>query len=184
MSRGRGRPPKNSIDLIIDRSLKEENDESGEPNKPKRKYTKRKITQCNTTEDGTIIKTEAKKRGRKRGRRTKEQDATFKPEEILDYIHRNYPLIGIDRIRDKVIDGLKVMRAFSDSPYLLYKFTYDNTIYYYDDNGAILNADGKLIGYFVKQSDGMNKMCMFTLKNKDTRNFQQVIDSIENTHIK
>jgi len=179
MSRGRGRPPKNSIDL--DQSIKEENNESDDPNKPKRKYTKRKLTQCNTTEDGTIIKTEAKKRGRKRGRRTKEQDATFKPEEILDYIHRNYPLMGIDRIRDKVIDGLKVMREFSNSPYILYKFTYDDTIHYYDDNGAILSADGKLVGYFVRQPDGMNKMCMFTRKNKDARSFQQVIDSIENT---
>jgi hypothetical protein len=153
--------------------------EGDQPVRQKRKYTRRKPISYNKTDDDTIIKPEAKKRGRKRGRKKKEEYLLFKPEEVIDFVHRNFPLMGIDRIRDKVIDGLKIMREFGDSPYLLYKFTYDDTIYYYDNEGAILNTDGKLVGYFVKQKDGNNKMYMFKRKNKDIRTFQEVIDSIE-----
>jgi len=188
--RGRGRPPKNAGPNYVKITTKsppiskqqEDTNVSGENNEPvrqKRKYTRRKPISYNKTDDDIIIKPEAKKRGRKRGRRKKESDILFTPQEVIDYIDRNYPLMGIDRIREKVIEGLKTMREFGDSPYLLYKFTYDDTVYYYDDKGAILNTDGQLVGYFILQTDGNNKMYMFKRKNKDTRTFQEVIDSIE-----
>ena len=202
IARGRGRPPKNHNSdpkyvkistkshaipkkkgvNVFDLETKGYHDNKAaqsEPVRQKRKYTRRKPIEYNKADDDTIIKPEAKKRGRKRGRKKKETELLFKPEEVIDYVHRNFPLMGIDRIRDKVIDGLKVMREFGDSPYLLYKFTYSDTIYYYDNEGAILNTDGKLVGYFVKQQDGNNKMYMFKRKNKDVRSFQEVIDSIE-----
>lgn len=148
--------------------------------KQKRKYTRRKPVVYNKLDDNTIIKPETKKRGRKRGRKSKDQEVVFKPHEILDYIHRNYPLMGINRIREKVIDGLKLMRDLEEGAYILTKFTYDGSSYYFDDNNAILNTDGKLIGLFISQTDGNNKMYLFNRKDKDIRTFKEVIDDIEN----
>jgi hypothetical protein len=145
----------------------------------KRKYTRRTPAPHIVAEDNTVIKPESKKRGRKRGRKKQEHDMLFKPEEILDYIQRNYPHVNIEKIRYKIIDGLKLMREFGERPYLLYKFEYDHTTYYYDDRGSILNTDGQLVGLFVKQSNDINKMFMFESKNKDRRTFQEVIDQIE-----
>lgn len=182
VKRGRGRPRKNKSPEYVKISTKS----SSKPKKkvkdgeikPKRKYTRRKPVPPNKADDNTIIKPEQKKRGRKRGHK-QDTSSLFTAEEVIDYIHRNFPLMRIDRIRDKTIQGLKTMREFNDCPYLLYKFTHDNTIYYYDDKGAILNTDGKLSGLFVLQKDNTNKMYLFKRKNKDTRTFQEVINSIE-----
>lgn len=181
----RGRPPKNKplekndSKKNVKLPVKSDANASNQPVRQKRKYTRRKPVPQNIGEDNTLIKTEAKKRGRKRGRKKKDTDLLFKPEEMLDYIQRNYPQINIDTIRDKIIDGLKTMREFGERPYLLYKFTYNDNAYYYDDHGAILNTDGKLIGYFIPQPDGNNKMYMFH-RNKGRKTFQEIIDSIEN----
>ena len=144
----------------------------------RRKYVRKKIAK-NIADDDTVIKPDAKKRGRKRGRKKKDQDLTFKAEDVLDFMIRNYPQMGIERIRENVIEGLRTMNELGDSPYRLYRFTYNDNTCYYDDKGAILNADGKIIGYFVKQYDGTNKMYLFEHKNKDTRSFAEVIESIE-----
>jgi hypothetical protein len=185
----RGRPPKNKT---LDKNAKvvkittkgalnpSQLDENGEPVvRQKRKYTRRATPVVNTGEDGTIINPEAKKRGRKRGRKKKNQDMLFKPEEVVDFIHRNYPLMGIDKIRDKIIEGMKIMKEFGENPYLLYKFTYNGQTYYNDDRGAILNADGRIVGYFVTQDDGTNKMYMIDREGKDTRTYDEVIKDIE-----
>lgn len=145
----------------------------------KRKYTKRKKVEQNIADDDTVIKPEAKKRGRKRGRKKKDQEITFKSEEVIDFMIRNYPRMGIERIRDKVIEGLKIMKELGDNPYLLYKFTYDDLVYYSDDKHAIFNTDGKIVGYFIRQEDGSNKMYQIQHKNKDTRSFEEVIQEIE-----
>ena len=170
--------PKGSENSILKQEL-DPDDEITEAPRQKRKYTKRRKMEQNIADDETVIRHEAKKRGRKRGRKKKDQDQAFKPEDVLDYMVRNYPHMGIDRIRDKVIDGLKVMKELGDNPYLLYKFSHDGNTYYYDDKNAILNTDGSIVGYFVKQEDGTNKMFSILQKNKDTRTFDQVIDSIE-----
>lgn len=177
--------PKGSGKSILNLELDEDelnydlNNVITEAPRQKRKYTKRKKVEQNIADDDTVIKPEAKKRGRKRGRKKKDQELTFKSEEVLDYMIRNYPHMGIERIRDKVIDGLKIMKELGDNPYLLYKFSHDDNTYYYDDKNAILNTDGKIVGYFIKQEDGSNKMFSITQKNKDIRTFDQVIDSIE-----
>lgn len=171
--RPRGRPRKDAINEQYKKITTQSTD------KPKRKYTRRKPIEYNVDEDGEVIKTEGKKRGQKRGRKKKGLNMLFKPEEVLDYIDRNFPLIKIDRIREKVIDGMKAMREFGEFPYILYKFTHESAIHYYDDKGAVLNADGRLVGYFIKQPDGHNKLYMFEQKNKDNRSYQDVINQIE-----
>lgn len=182
--------PKGSKKSLLNRELDEEEQQEDADNnaettnlaeapRQKRKYTKRKKVEQNVAEDDTVIKPEAKKRGRKRGRKKKDQELTFKSEEVLDYMIRNYPHMGIERIREKVNDGLKVMKELGDNPYLLYKFPHDGNTYYYDDKNAILNTDGKIVGYFIKQENGTNKMFSIQQKNKDTRTFAEVIESIE-----
>jgi hypothetical protein len=147
--------------------------------KQKRKYTRKQIVRENVGEDGSKIIPESKRRGRKRGRKKGTVEFVFKPEEVLDYVQRTYPLLGIDKIHDKIINGLKVMKEFGNIPYLLYKFRYDDIVYYYDEKGSILNTDGKFVGVFVKQTNGHDKMYMFEQKHMDTQSFQKVIDSIE-----
>lgn len=161
---------------------KSDDTESGQI-KQKRKYTRKKIVEENTADDGTIIKPDAKKRGRKRGRK-KESEILMRPCEVVDYIVRNFPHKGVENIRDKVIDGIKMMKMIGDNPYLLYKFTHCNNTYYYDDTNTIMNSDGRVVGFFIKQNDGKNKMFMIERKNKDTRTFREVIDEIEGRIIK
>jgi len=173
----RGRPRKNKkIDTML---LNLDQNEVSDPPRQKRKYVRKKKPEQNKADDGTIIKPEAKKRGRKRGRKKKEQELLLKPDEILEYMIRNFPYMGIEKIKDKVINGLKVMKDIGDNPYLLYKFTHDDKIYYYDDMNTILNTDGQIVGFFIKQNDGINKMFMIDKKNRDIRSFQEVIDEIE-----
>ncbi|VBB17974.1 hypothetical protein YASMINEVIRUS_437 [Yasminevirus sp. GU-2018] len=193
----RGRPPKNKPpveevddDAVNEKNFKKISTKGGapplvdskneeEPVRQKRKYTRRKPVEQNKADDGTVIKPEAKKRGRKRGRKKKDQDMLFKPEEVIDYVHRNFPLMGIDRIREKVMEGLKKMREFGDNPYLLYKFTYNANTYYYDDKGAILNEDGQMVGVFIKQDDGFNKMYMFARKKDNTLTHSEVLEALK-----
>jgi hypothetical protein len=145
----------------------------------KRKYTRRKKPSQNVADDDTIIKLDAKKRGRKRGRKKRNHELVFKPHEVIDYMIRNFPHMQIEKIREKVINGLMMMRDIGDNPYLLCKFSHDGKVYYYDDKNTILNPDGQVVGYFIQQPDGSNKMYMINLKNKDDRTYQQIIDSIE-----
>jgi hypothetical protein len=203
----RGRPPKNKTNIPNTtcesnkdtKKYKKNTDKTGvfidehgkeiDPPRQKRKYTRRKhlkniLSGDGTNTNGSELKEEEKsknvqpkQRGRKRGRKSKNQEVLFKPEEVVDYIIRNYPNIGIDKIRDKLIDGLKIMKDVKNNPYLLYKFPYKGTTYYYDDNDAILNSDGILIGYFIKQHNGSKKMYMF--EKKYTINFEKIIEAVE-----
>lgn len=179
----RGRPRKQNDDTKNDakEGIKKyyNNGDLVEIPKQKRKYTRKQKPEQHKTDDDTMIKPEGKKRGRKRGRKKKDQDPLYKPEEILDFMIRNYPEMRIERIKDKVLLGLKNMKDLGDDPYLLQKFTFDNKIFYYDAQNTILNSDGQLVGYFIKQIDGTNKMHMIRQKNRDHRSYQEIIDSIE-----
>jgi hypothetical protein len=196
----RGRPPKNkqkvvensnnvnnnvshSLSNIRDTCDVHQNfDEHGnlieEPRK-KRKYVRKQKPEQNKSYDNIDIKLEAKKRGRKRGRKRKEQDFVFKPEDIMDYVIRNFPQMRMDIIKTKVVDGLKLMKDFDNNPYLLTKFIIDNQVYYYDDKSTIVNPDGQVIGYFIKQADGSNRMYPINPKNSDDRSYGEIIDWIE-----
>ena len=147
----------------------------------KRKYTKRQKIEPKIGDDNTIIKPEAKKRGRKRGRKKRDQEVLFKTEEILDYMIRNYPHMGIDQIKTQVIEGLIAMKQIGDTPYVLEKFTHtDGSIYYTDTKGAIFNTDALIVGYFIKQPDGKEKMYLIEQKNKIIKSYDEIIKSIEN----
>jgi len=154
--------------------------------KPKRKYTKRGSQKIDVVYNGeppneTInnnIKPEGKKRGRKRGRKKRNAETMFKVEDVLDFIKRRYPFMGIDKIKDDVINGIGKMRELINSPYLLYKFNYNDKTYYYDDTNTVVNSDGQTVGYIVKRMEGPNRLYMIET-NFDTRTYEQVINEIE-----
>ena len=181
MPRGRPRKNKKIDNIMLDLEQDDINNINNinDAQRQKRKYIRKKKPEQNKADDGTIIKPEAKKRGRKRGRKKKEQELLLKPDEILAYMIRNFPYMGIEKIKDKVINGLQIMKDIGDNPYLLYKFIHEDKTYYYDDMNTILNADGQIVGFFIKQPDETNKMCMIDRKNRDIRTFQEVINEIE-----
>jgi hypothetical protein len=147
----------------------------------KRQYIKRQKIEPKVGDDDMIIKPEAKKRGRKRGRKKRDQELLFKTEEVLDYMIRNYPQLGIDQIKNKIINGMIAMKQLGDTPYVLEKFTHTNgSVYYIDTKGAIFNTDAIIVGYFIKQSDGKEKMYLIEQKNRITESYDEIIKSIEN----
>jgi hypothetical protein len=123
---------------------------------------------------------DVKKRGRKKGRGRKDE-LDFKPEAVIDYMIRNFPYMGIEKIKHRVLDGLKTKRNMNDTPYMLCKFSHNGANHYHDDYGTILNADCMVVGYLVKNDDGSEKKYMIDIKKKDTRSYQEVIDQIESS---
>lgn len=150
-----------------------------EAQKKRREQERQKKKNNMVAADDTVIKQEPKKRGRKSGRKKTDQEFLLKPEKVLEYMIRNYPSLGIDKIRDQIIIGLKEMKTIEEEPYRLYKFRYNGNDYYCDEKFAIYNTDAKVVGYFVKRPNDSKKMYMIDSKDKDTRTFQEVIDSIE-----
>lgn len=151
--------------------------------KPKRKYikkdTKKEVKKEIKTDKDVIIKPEAKKRGRKRGRRKKGEEFIMKPEDVIDYMIRNFPDMQIEKIKDKVIKGLRLKRDIGENYYVLDKFMYNGEIYYYDSRNSILNSDAQFVGFFLDQEDGTKKIQFLRQPNDDTRTYEQIIADIE-----
>lgn len=166
----------------IKKEKKKEKEKDGKNEKDscqKRKYTRKQNIQMKA-HDNTSIQPIAKKRGRKKGIKDN-KDSIFKPDEILDYMIRNFPEMGIERIKEKVLIGLKVMKDIEDNPYLLDKFIHNNVTYYYDDKNAIFNTDGKVIGFFIKQPNVDNDVKIYHIEsNRDARTYEEIINFIEN----
>ncbi len=103
---------------------------------------------------GNINNNEPKKK--RRGRRKKEIDLIMKPEDILDYMIKNYPKMGIDQIKTKVLDGLKHREENINKIYVLDKVEHNQNTYYYDSLGNVFDIYAKMVGH----------RCMFNKKYK------------------
>lgn len=114
-----------------------------------------------------------KKRGRKAGC-TKNNTILYKPEEIIDYIHRNYPLLGLNKIKEKLLINIKNEKTLEKKPYILNNFCHNNISYYYDDNDFILNTEGVLIGFFINDNE-FKKAYLFEY---DEPSYADIIDTI------
>lgn len=148
--------------------------------KPKRKYTKKNTNPKDIkTDNNIVIKPEAKKRGRKRGRRKKGEDFIMKPEDVLDYMIRNFPGMKLEQIKDKVIEGLKLKRDIGENYYVLDKFIYKDNAYYYDSRNTILNNDAQFVGFFINREDGTKKIQFLKSTYTDNRTYEEVIADIE-----
>jgi len=152
---------------------------SPKPEREKRQYSKRAgKTEQPVDHTNDIMDTEIVKKGRKRGRKKKDSIVQHTPEEIIDYMIRNFPHMKIDQIKEKTLNGLKIMKEMGDNPYILTKFIHQNKVYYYDDRNAVLNPDGMLVGFVIRRSDATNRI--YFIDNQQTKqSYQEVIDMIE-----
>jgi hypothetical protein len=150
-----------------------------EPAKEKRQYSKRAgKTEQPVDHTNDIMDTEIVKKGRKRGRKKKDSIVQHTPEEIIDYMIRNFPHMKIDQIKEKTLNGLKIMKEMGDNPYILTKFIHQNKVYYYDDQNAVLNPDGILVGFVIRRYDATNRI--YFIDNQQTKQtYQEVIAMIE-----
>ena len=138
---------------------------------------------------------------KKRGRKKKNQELLLKPEEVLDYIHRNYPKLGIDKIKDSVVEGLKNRDQNTEQVYVLDEIMVAGEIYFCDDGGNVLNDDAHICGYIIdsdtssddsreveksgsksyrkgKTQDKKNVRVQMFYADTDDRTFKQVMDTI------
>lgn len=86
---------------------------------------------------------------KKRGRKKKNQELILKPEEVLDYMERNYPKLGIKKIRNSVIEGLKNREQNVEQTYVLDEILIADETYFCDTKGNILNHDAQICGYII-----------------------------------
>ena len=86
---------------------------------------------------------------KKRSRKKKNQELLLKPEDILDYIDRNYPKLQINKIRNSVIEGLKNRDQNVEQTYVLDEVLVSGETYYCDPDGNILNNDAHICGYVI-----------------------------------
>ncbi len=197
----RGRPPKNNLNqklhTVPDQQLFDETNFKIVAKNNKKNKNKKQNTCVNQPIDSNFDAlinetnnlslnnepeqiTQVKKRGRKRGRKKKEE-LDFKPDDVIEYMIRNFPYMGIEKIKDRVLNGLKTKKLMDETPYMLSKFLHNGANHYYDDYGMILNDDCVVVGYFVKNDDGSESKYMIDLNKKDTRSYQEIIDHIESS---
>lgn len=90
-----------------------------------------------------IVKSEPKRRGRKR----KNHEQVITPEFVVDYIIFNYPFIGLNKIRDKVLNEIKNHDPSHKIRYILDVFDHNDNKYYRDMYGNILDNNAKHVGH-------------------------------------
>jgi len=118
------------------------------------------------------IKPEKKKRGRKqkkdkikkkpgkRGRKKKDHEYVLKPENVLDYICRNYPHLGVGRVKENILIALKINKGHEISNYVFDCLQYKGIRYYYDHFGNVINNRAEQVGIYINNDD-VKKIIMF-----------------------
>lgn len=143
MSKGKpGRKTKKGVDKLE----KKPNKGAGGNNNGK------KLIELPPTHDqiGEIKKNSKKaKKPKPRGRKKKAQEHMIKPEEVLEYMIRNYPKLHIDKIKDSVIEGLKNRDVYAERLYVLDDIVINGDVYFCDPCGNILNDDAQICGFVI-----------------------------------
>jgi hypothetical protein len=134
----------------------------------------------NKLNNNIIIKPEAKKRGRKKGKRKKDDIFLIKPEDVIDYISMCWGKLEIDKIKGKIVQGIKTEKEKGKEYYVLDKFVYKENTYWVDSRNTILDNNAKFVGFFIDNINGTKKIYFLKQKNLDTRTYKEIIDNIEN----
>lgn len=145
----------------------------------KRKYTKRTIPNMNGGKQKTDNTKQQKeeKPVKKRGRKKNDATQNYKVTDVVDYMIRNFPDMEIEKIREKVIEGMTNMRDLGNGPCVFEKFVKDGIVYYNDTRGTVLNKDGQVVGYIVEKENGVKKM--YLIKKREKKSYQEIISEIE-----
>lgn len=134
---------------------------------------------------------------KRRGRKKKNQELLMKPEDVLDFIDRNYPKLGIKKIKKSIIEGLENRDQNIRQTYVLDEIIIAGEVYYCDSEGNILNDDARLCGFIVdsdtdsnekkykykmykkaKTQDRKNVQVQMFYADADDRTYKQVIGTI------
>lgn len=105
-------------------------------------------------------KDKIKKKPGKRGRKKKDHDYVLKPENVLDYICRNYPQLGVGRVRENILVALKLQKGYEPSNYVFDCLQYKGVKYYYDHYGNVINNQAEPVGIYI-DSDNIKKLIIF-----------------------
>jgi hypothetical protein len=135
---------------------------------------------------------------KKRGRKKKVQELLMKPEDVIDYMIRNYPKMGIEKIKDSVVNGLKNRETDVEQIYVLDEIVINGDIYFCDQKGNVLNDDARICGFVIdsdtdsdegsdptktyekgKTQDSKTVRVQMFHAQSDDRTFKQVVNSIE-----
>lgn len=103
------------------------------------------------------IKPEAKRRGRKKGKRKKDDKFLMKPEDTINYLANCWPELKIETIINKVVSGIKLEKEKGIDHYVLDKFIHNDCVYWYDSRNSILDNNAKFVGFFIDK-DGDRKI--------------------------
>ena len=114
--------------------------------------------------------------GKKRGRKAAQKKTVLmKPEDVLNYLIRNYPRLQIDKIKDIILT--RIQTKDTDRLYVLDEITIDHKLYYCDTYGNIINSDTNLCGFIVCKKENQNESI-------ESINSIDSIDSIGHTYQK
>lgn len=98
---------------------------------------------------GGDAKTPAKTPAKPRGKKGKMATLMMKPEEVIDFMIRNYPSMNIELIRESVLDSLRNREDNEERLNVLEEITIDDEQYYYDGRGNIINCDTNMCGFVI-----------------------------------
>ena len=130
-------------------------------------------------DNNIIIKREAKKRGRKKGKRKQDDKFLMKPEDTIDYLASCWPKLGIINIKNKVVSGMKIEKEKGTDNYVLDKYIHNDNIYWIDNKNTVLDNNAKFVGFIIDNNDGTKNICFIESSN-DNRTYKKVINDIEN----
>lgn len=162
------------LDTVYDNRTYDEIINDIENNIPPKKFIR--------IDNNIVIKREAKKRGRKKGKRKKDDKFLIRPVDVIDYIHSCWPQLEINLIKDKVIKGIRKEKEKGKEYYVLDKFIYKNNIYWVDNRNTILDNDANFVAIFIDNDNGSKQIYFIEPKNTDNRTYDEVIKNIENNN--
>ena len=137
------------LDKLSDKKQTKKEDEIP---KPKKTYYVKKIK---IPKPPKILK----KRGRKIEPKKYEIN-DMKPNEVLDFSIKNYPQMGIEKLKDKILT--EMFETKNNNNDILIKFSHDDTYYYYDNNtNDVFNQNGTKIGTMITDSKGEKQLNKF-----------------------
>jgi hypothetical protein len=130
----------------------------------KRHYTKRKNVDVSVDKANKQSNQNKQIDVKRRGRKKKDMEQHLNPEQVLDFIIRNYPHFGINRIRDQILVSLKTYNGVFTKSYVLDIIWYQGVKYYYDRFGNILDQEAQNVGQYIEiegESGKQRKVYMY-----------------------
>lgn len=76
----------------------------------------------------------------------------MRPEEVIDFMIRNYPMMHIELIKDSVLERLRDKEDNEERLKVLEVINIDGQKYYHDGRGNIVNCDIEMCGFVTGEA--------------------------------